>query len=115
MLFAAVLALNIDKGYILRNTEDVCLMVPSHWQGAFSTRGMGKSQTLAVFFSLLATSQRDGEGEEAPKSPSATVKVEPIDCPRDSGCYIVSDCSDNSKEDAETHVPAAPSPSLAEV
>ncbi|KAB5543280.1 hypothetical protein PHYPO_G00077270 [Pangasianodon hypophthalmus] len=62
-----------------------------------------------------SNSQREGEGEEAPKSPSAVVKAEPNNCPRDSGCYIALDCSDNSKEDAESHLPASLSPSPAEV
>ncbi|XP_027014423.1 SAM domain-containing protein SAMSN-1b [Tachysurus fulvidraco] len=63
-----------------------------------------------------ANSQREVEDEEAPKSPSATGKAEPNDCPRDSGCYITSDCSDNSsKEDTEHHLPAPLSSSSAEV
>ncbi|GAA6078774.1 SAM domain-containing protein SAMSN-1b, partial [Tachysurus ichikawai] len=67
-------------------------------------------------FSLSANSQREVEDEEAPKSPSATGKAEPNDCPRDSGCYIASDCSDNSsKEDTEHHLPAPLSSSPAEV
>ncbi|XP_039531859.1 SAM domain-containing protein SAMSN-1b isoform X2 [Pimephales promelas] len=45
-----------------------------------------------------------GEPNEEPKSPSEEVKVELNDCPRDSGCYIGSDCSDNSKEDTETQL-----------
>ncbi|KAK7120792.1 hypothetical protein R3I94_020697 [Phoxinus phoxinus] len=45
-----------------------------------------------------------GETNEEPKSPSEEVKVELNDCPRDSGCYIGSDCSDNSKEDTETQL-----------
>ncbi|KAM9455330.1 SAM domain-containing protein SAMSN-1b [Clarias gariepinus] len=57
----------------------------------------------------------EGEGEEAPKSPSAMEKPEPNNCPRDSGCYITSDCSDNSKEDTESHLPASQSPSPTEV
>ncbi|XP_067289255.1 SAM domain-containing protein SAMSN-1b isoform X2 [Pseudorasbora parva] len=45
-----------------------------------------------------------GETNEEPESPSEQVKVELNDCPRDSGCYISSDCSDNSKEDTETQL-----------
>lgn len=62
-----------------------------------------------------SNNQREGEGDEAPKSPIAVAKAEPDDCPRDSGCYIASDCSDNSKEDAENHLSASLSPSPAEV
>ncbi|XP_072515479.1 SAM domain-containing protein SAMSN-1b [Salminus brasiliensis] len=53
-----------------------------------------------------SNSQKEGEGEDEPKSPTDPVKVELNDCPRDSGCYIASDCSDNSKEDAESHLPS---------
>uniref|UniRef100_A0A8C2IGG6 SAM domain, SH3 domain and nuclear localisation signals 1b n=1 Tax=Cyprinus carpio TaxID=7962 RepID=A0A8C2IGG6_CYPCA len=53
--------------------------------------------------------QSHGEKDEEPKSPSEQVKAELNDCPRDSGCYIGSDCSDNSKEDTETQ-PAPLSP-----
>ncbi|XP_050977720.1 SAM domain-containing protein SAMSN-1b isoform X2 [Labeo rohita] len=53
--------------------------------------------------------QSHGETEEEPKSPSEEVKAELNDCPRDSGCYIGSDCSDNSKEDTESQ-PAPLSP-----
>ncbi|XP_026075887.1 SAM and SH3 domain-containing protein 1-like isoform X1 [Carassius auratus] len=53
--------------------------------------------------------QSNGETDEEPKSPSDQVKAELSDCPRDSGCYIGSDCSDNSKEDAESQ-PAPLSP-----
>ncbi|XP_051766267.1 SAM domain-containing protein SAMSN-1b isoform X1 [Ctenopharyngodon idella] len=50
------------------------------------------------------------EANEEPKSPSEQVKIELNDCPRDSGCYIGSDCSDNSKEDTETQLaPLSPS------
>ncbi|XP_017567406.1 SAM domain-containing protein SAMSN-1b isoform X3 [Pygocentrus nattereri] len=55
-------------------------------------------------------SQKDGEGEPEPMSPTDPVKVELNDCPRDSGCYIASDCSDNSKEDAENHLPSLEPP-----
>ncbi|KAI4874424.1 hypothetical protein NFI96_016315, partial [Prochilodus magdalenae] len=48
---------------------------------------------------------KEVEGEPEPKSPTEPVKVELNDCPRDSGCYIASDCSDNSKEDTENHLP----------
>ncbi|KAL1266351.1 hypothetical protein QQF64_002026 [Cirrhinus molitorella] len=49
--------------------------------------------------------QSHGETDEEPKSPSEQVKAELNDCPRDSGCYIGSDCSDNSKEDTESQPP----------
>ncbi|KAI5624500.1 SAM domain-containing protein SAMSN-1 [Silurus asotus] len=65
-----------------------------------------------------SNSQREREGEEVPKSQSETVKAEPNDgesSPRDSGCYIASDCSDNSKEDAENHHSVPLSSSQAEV
>uniref|UniRef100_A0A8C2JTA1 SAM domain, SH3 domain and nuclear localisation signals 1b n=1 Tax=Cyprinus carpio TaxID=7962 RepID=A0A8C2JTA1_CYPCA len=51
--------------------------------------------------------QSHGETDEEPKSPSEQAELN--DCPRDSGCYIGSDCSDNSKEDTESQ-PAPLSP-----
>ncbi|KAK3521691.1 hypothetical protein QTP70_015577 [Hemibagrus guttatus] len=63
-----------------------------------------------------ANSQRETENEEVAKSPSAMAKAETNGCPRDSGCYVASDCSDNSsKEDTESHLPAPLSPSPTEV
>uniref|UniRef100_A0A3B1JTD9 SAM domain, SH3 domain and nuclear localisation signals 1b n=1 Tax=Astyanax mexicanus TaxID=7994 RepID=A0A3B1JTD9_ASTMX len=56
------------------------------------------------------SNQKDGEGEDEPKSPTDPVKVEQSDCPRDSGCYIASDCSDNSKEDTDNHLPSLDPP-----
>lgn len=56
------------------------------------------------FFSDADNNQSLGETNEDPQSPSEEVKVELNDCPRDSGCYIGSDCSDNSKEDTETQL-----------
>ncbi|XP_026129765.1 SAM domain-containing protein SAMSN-1-like isoform X2 [Carassius auratus] len=53
--------------------------------------------------------QSHREKDEEPKSPTVEVQAELNDCPRDSGCYIGSDCSDNSKEDTETQ-PAPLSP-----
>lgn len=64
-------------------------------------------QTTACCESLVFSNtdnQNLGETNEEPKSPSEQVKVELSDCPRDSGCYIGSDCSDNSKEDTETQL-----------
>lgn len=61
------------------------------------------------FFSNTDNNQSQGEKDEEPKSPSEQVKAELSDCPRDSGCYIGSDCSDTSKEDTETQ-PAPLSP-----
>lgn len=58
----------------------------------------------ALFFSDADNNQSLGETNEDPQSPSEEVKVELNDCPRDSGCYIGSDCSDNSKEDTETQL-----------
>lgn len=64
----------------------------------------------SLVFSNTDTNQNLGETNEEPKSPSEQVKVELSDCPRDSGCYIGSDCSDNSKEDTETQLaPLSPS------
>ncbi|XP_051540751.1 uncharacterized protein LOC127433123 [Myxocyprinus asiaticus] len=57
--------------------------------------------------------QSHGEADEEPKSPSAQIKTELNDFPRDSGCYIGSDCSDNSKEDTENQM-ASLSPPAAE-
>ncbi|XP_056593185.1 SAM domain-containing protein SAMSN-1-like [Triplophysa dalaica] len=45
--------------------------------------------------------QIPGQTDEEPKSTTEQIKPELNDCPRDSGCYIGSDCSDNSKEDTE--------------
>ncbi|XP_062870641.1 SAM domain-containing protein SAMSN-1b [Trichomycterus rosablanca] len=61
------------------------------------------------------SSQMDGEAKDEPKSPSETVKADLIDCPRDSGCYVASDCSENSKEDAENHLCDTSRPSPTEV
>ncbi|XP_051542417.1 uncharacterized protein LOC127434030 [Myxocyprinus asiaticus] len=57
--------------------------------------------------------QSHGETDEVPKSPSEQIKTELNDCPRDSGCYIGSDCSDNTKEDTENQM-APLSPPAAE-
>ncbi|XP_051973749.1 SAM domain-containing protein SAMSN-1b [Xyrauchen texanus] len=57
--------------------------------------------------------QSHGETDEVPKSPSEQIKTELNDCPRDSGCYTGSDCSDNSKEDTENQM-APLSPPAAE-
>ncbi|XP_030648152.1 SAM domain-containing protein SAMSN-1b [Chanos chanos] len=50
-------------------------------------------------------SEYPADAEEEPRSPSADAKADLIDCPRDSGCYIASDCSDNSKEDSDNTQP----------
>uniref|UniRef100_A0A674BA44 SAM domain, SH3 domain and nuclear localisation signals 1b n=1 Tax=Salmo trutta TaxID=8032 RepID=A0A674BA44_SALTR len=44
--------------------------------------------------------------EPQTKSPTESVKADLNDCPRDSGCYIPFDCSDNSKEETDIHLPA---------
>ncbi len=65
--------------------------------------------SVSVFFFNTDNNQSQGEKDEEPKSPSEPVKAELNDCPRDSGCYIGSDCSDTSKEDTETQpVPLSP-------
>ncbi|XP_066507493.1 SAM domain-containing protein SAMSN-1b [Hoplias malabaricus] len=51
-------------------------------------------------------SQKEDECKDEPQSPTESEKVELSDCPRDSGCYIASDCSDNSKEDPESQLPS---------
>ncbi|XP_057176556.1 SAM domain-containing protein SAMSN-1b isoform X2 [Triplophysa rosa] len=57
--------------------------------------------------------QNPGQTDEEPKSTTEQIKAELNDCPRDSGCYIGSDCSDNSKEDTENQL-ALHSPPTAE-
>ncbi|TSM28218.1 SAM domain-containing protein SAMSN-1 [Bagarius yarrelli] len=61
----------------------------------------------AVYLITFSVSQNETEGEEVPKSQTVMVKVEPNDCPRDSGCYVASDGSDNSSKEAESllHAP----------
>ncbi|XP_055063875.2 SAM domain-containing protein SAMSN-1b isoform X1 [Misgurnus anguillicaudatus] len=53
-----------------------------------------------------------GQADE-PKSPSEHMNAELNDCPRDSGCFTGSDCSENIKEDTENQL-ASLSPSTAE-
>ncbi|XP_071023737.1 SAM domain-containing protein SAMSN-1b isoform X2 [Oncorhynchus clarkii lewisi] len=50
--------------------------------------------------------QKEGELNKEAKSPTESIKAD-LNCPRDSGCYMPSDCSDNSKEETDIHVPAA--------
>ncbi|KAM9453032.1 uncharacterized protein ACWYII_012335 isoform 5-T5 [Salvelinus alpinus] len=47
------------------------------------------------------TESDDVRESEEPSS-SHSLKVEKSDCPRDSGCFILSECSENSKEDTES-------------
>eukprot|EP00063_Salmo_salar_P078038 XP_014052873.1 PREDICTED: uncharacterized protein LOC106603553 isoform X2 [Salmo salar] len=48
---------------------------------------------------------QEGELNQEAKSPTESIKAD-LNCPRDSGCYMPSDCSDNSKEETDIHVPA---------
>ncbi|XP_029526895.1 SAM domain-containing protein SAMSN-1b isoform X1 [Oncorhynchus nerka] len=50
--------------------------------------------------------QKEGELNKEAKSPTESIKAD-LNCPRDSGCYMPSDCSDNSKEETDIHMPAA--------
>ncbi|KAM9539014.1 LOW QUALITY PROTEIN: SAM domain-containing protein SAMSN-1-like [Salvelinus alpinus] len=64
---------------------------------------------LMAAIECLQEPQSDGqEGElnQEAKSPTESIKADLNDCPRDSGCYIPSDCSDNSKEETDIHLPA---------
>lgn len=60
--------------------------------------------TIKIFLLQTDNNQTAGQTDEEPKSPSEQMKAELNDCPRDSGCYIGSDCSDNNKEDAENQL-----------
>ncbi|XP_031428257.1 SAM domain-containing protein SAMSN-1b isoform X2 [Clupea harengus] len=54
-----------------------------------------------------------GEANEESTSPSEALKAELKDCPRDSGCYIPSDVSDNSKDDTDNLLALSSSPAEA--
>ncbi|XP_036393096.1 SAM domain-containing protein SAMSN-1-like isoform X1 [Megalops cyprinoides] len=51
--------------------------------------------------------EREREANQEPKSRSGSLRSDQDDCPRDSGCYVSSESSDNSKEDTEGQ-PATP-------
>ncbi|XP_041750623.1 uncharacterized protein LOC121579791 isoform X2 [Coregonus clupeaformis] len=48
---------------------------------------------------------QEGEANQEAKYPTESIKAD-LNCPRDSGCYMPSDCSDNSKEETDINVPA---------
>nr|XP_009303836.1 SAM domain-containing protein SAMSN-1 isoform X2 [Danio rerio] len=91
------------NGY--QTVEDLRDLKEQHLVELNMTDPEHRHRLLAAAENLLDSeynNQSHGETNEEPKSPSEEEKIELNDCPRDSGCYIGSDCSDNSKEDTES-------------
>ncbi|KAG9341406.1 hypothetical protein JZ751_019214 [Albula glossodonta] len=99
--YASSLLLN---GY--QTLEDLRDLKEKHLIELNMTDPEHRNQLLAMAESLLDTETQDeNETDDAPETqPSPDgVKVDEDDCPRDSGCYITPESSDNGKEDAESH------------
>ncbi|KAG5836791.1 hypothetical protein ANANG_G00232360 [Anguilla anguilla] len=52
--------------------------------------------------------ENDNEGQAVPQSGSESPKADQNDCPRDSGCYVTPESSDNSKEEETESQTASP-------
>ena len=68
---------------------------------------------MLLLLLFVVCTPKDGEANEEPTSPSEALKAELKDCPRDSGCYIPSDVSDNSKDDTDNLLALSSSPAEA--
>ncbi|XP_041808637.1 SAM domain-containing protein SAMSN-1b [Chelmon rostratus] len=52
---------------------------------------------------LRSDSQKENEANQEAETPSENTKADTNNCPRDSGCHMPSDGSDNSTEDTDLH------------
>lgn len=77
-----------------------------HHQSCFYLKVFSRILILTIFFSLflffLVEQQQKSEGgQETPSPHHGFDKSQLNDCPRDSGCYISSENSDNGKEEVD--------------
>ncbi|KAK1800756.1 hypothetical protein P4O66_005947 [Electrophorus voltai] len=88
------------NGY--QTVEDLKDLMEQHLIELNVTDPEQRLRLLAVTQSLQDSEYHNQkEDSDAQGSASEGANAKPNDCPRDSGCYVASDCSDNSREDAD--------------
>ncbi|KAJ8280882.1 hypothetical protein GJAV_G00060400 [Gymnothorax javanicus] len=69
-----------------------------------------RQRLLAATASLQDTgeNEKDNEEETVLESEAGSLKMDPEDCPRDSGCYVTPESTDNCKDDEAESQPESP-------